>query len=135
MVNYENWKYWAKRLCKKGVYTPAKKIDLGDSYLIFVSGVQAPKGEFNETATEDIKEQTKLVFEEIKSILEEAGASMDNVVKAVIYLKDINDFEVVSPIRAEYFKNSMPVSTMVEVGGFVRKGSKIEIEVTAIIEK
>jgi len=119
----------------KGVYTPAKKIDLGDSYLIFVSGVQAPKGEFNEVATEDVAEQTKLIFEEINDILKQAGASLDDVVKAVIYLKDINDFEVVSPIRAEYFKNSMPVSTMVEVGGFVRKGSKIEIEVTAIIEK
>lgn len=119
----------------KGVYTPAKKIDLGDSYLIFVSGVQAPKGEFNEVATEDVAEQTKLIFEEINDILKQAEASLDDVVKAVIYLKDINDFEVVSPIRAEYFKNSMPVSTMVEVGGFVRKGSKIEIEVTAIINK
>lgn len=119
----------------KGVYTPAKKIDLGDSYLIFVSGVQAPKGEFNEVATEDVAEQTKLVFQEISDILKQAGATLDDIVKAVIYLKDINDFEIVSPIRAEYFKNSMPVSTMVEVGGFVRKGSKIEIEVTAIINK
>lgn len=119
----------------KGVYTPAKKIDLGNSYLIFVSGVQAPKGDINEVATEDVGEQTRLVFEEINDILEQAGASLDDVVKAVIYLKDINDFEVVSPIRAEYFKNSKPVSTMVEVGGFVRSGSKIEIEVTAIIEK
>lgn len=119
----------------KGVYTPAKKIDLGDSYLIFVSGVQAPKGEFNEVVTEDVAEQTKLVFQEISDILKQAGATLDDIVKAVIYLKDINDFEIVSPIRAEYFKNSMPVSTMVEVGGFVRKGSKIEIEVTAIINK
>ena len=119
----------------KGVYTPAKKIDLGDSYLIFVSGVQAPAGEQNEVATEDIAEQTRLVFEEINMILNQAGASVDDVVKAVIYLKDINDFQIVSPIRAEYFKNSMPVSTMVEAGGFVRKGSKIEIEVTAIINK
>ena len=119
----------------KGVYTPAKKIDLGDSYLIFVSGVQAPQGDLNEVATEDVAEQTKLVFEEINDILKQAGATLDDVVKAVIYLKDINDFEIVSPIRAEYFKNSMPVSTMVEVSGFVRKGSKIEIEVTALIEK
>lgn len=119
----------------KGVYTPAKKIDLGSSYLIFVSGVQAPKGENNEVATEDIAEQTKLVFEEINTILKQAGATLDHVVKAVIYLKDIKDFDVVSPIRAEYFKNAMPVSTMVEVGGFVRSGSKIEIEVTAVLEK
>ena len=119
----------------KGVYTPAKKIDLGAAYLIFVSGVQAPAGEVNEVVTEDVAEQTKLVFEEINDILKQAGATLDDVVKAVIYLKDINDFKVVSPIRAEYFKNSMPVSTMVESGGFVRKGSKIEIEVTAMIEK
>lgn len=119
----------------KGVYTPAKKIDLGSQYLIFVSGIQAPKGDINEVATEDVAEQTKLVFEEINDILQQAGANLDDVVKAVIYLKDINDFEIVSPIRAKYFKNSMPVSTMVEVGGFVRKGSKIEIEVTAIIKK
>lgn len=85
--------------------------------------------------TEDIAEQTKLVFEEINGILKQAGATLDDVVKAVIYLKDIEDFKIVSPIRAEYFKNTMPVSTMVQAGGFVRKGSKIEIEVTAIIEK
>lgn len=119
----------------KGVYTPAKKIDLGSSYLIFVSGVQAPVDEFKKTVTDDVGEQTRLVFEEINDILKCAGASIDNVVKAVIYLKDINDFDVVSPIRAEYFKNAMPVSTMVEVGGFVRSGSKIEIEVTALVEK
>lgn len=81
----------------KGIYTPAKKIDLGDSYLIFVSGVQAPKGENNEVATEDIGEQTRLVFEEIQMILKTAGASLDDVVKAVIYLKDINAFDFVSP--------------------------------------
>ena len=119
----------------KGVYTPAKKIDLGDSYLIFVSGVQAPAGENKKVITDDIGEQTKLVFEEINEILKQAGASLDDVVKAVIYLKDINDFNIVSPIRAEYFKNSMPVSTMVEVSGFVRSGSKIEIEVTALVGK
>lgn len=94
-----------------------------------------PKGENNEVSTEDVAEQTRLVFEEINAILKQVGATLDNVVKAVIYLKDIKDFDIVSPIRAEYFKNAMPVSTMVEVEGFVRSGSKIEIEVTAILEK
>ena len=89
------------------------------------------------TSIERFKQEAifKLDIEEINDILKQAGATLDNVVKAVIYLKDINDFKIVSPIRAEYFKNSMPVSTMVEVGGFVRNGSKIEIEVTAILEK
>ena len=122
-------------LILKGVYTPAKKIDLGDRYLIFVSGVQAPAGDIEEVSTLDIAEQTELIFQEIDMTLKQAGASIDDVVKAVIYLKDINDFNIVSPIRAKYFKNSMPVSTMVGGASFVRAGSKIEIEVTAIINK
>lgn len=119
----------------RGSYTPAKKIDLGDSYLIFVSGIQAPQDDNHQVITDDITEQTKLVFEDINKILNQAGASLDNVIKAVIYLTNMNDFDIVSPIRAEYFKNSMPVSTLVEVNAMTRKGAKIEIEVTAIINK
>lgn len=119
----------------KGVYTPCKKIDMGSCYMIYVSGVQAPKKDDNSVVTDDIAEQTKLVFEDINKILNLAGASLDNVIKAVIYLTDMNDFDIVSPIRGEYFKNSMPVSTMVEVNGMTRKGAKIEIEVTAVLEK
>ncbi|OGO89335.1 MAG: hypothetical protein A2Y24_04235 [Clostridiales bacterium GWE2_32_10] len=120
----------------RGAYSPAKKIDMGDYYMIYVSGVQAPKkDDSHQVVTDDIAEQTKLVFEDINKILNQAGASLDDVVKAVIYLTDMKDFDIVSPIRAEYFKNSMPVSTMVEVKGMTRVGAKIEIEVTAIRAK
>lgn len=119
----------------RGSYTPAKKIDMGNYYMIYVSGVQAPKNENHEVVTEDVAEQTRLVFEDIEKILNCAGANLDNVVKAVIYLTDMNDFDIVSSIRGEYFKKSMPVSTLVEVNGMTRKGAKIEIEVTAILEK
>ena len=47
----------------------------------------------------------------------------------------MNEFEKVSKIRADYFKNSKPVSTLVEVSRMVRDGAKIEIEVTALIKK
>ena len=61
----------------KGFYSPAKKIDLGNCYLIFVSGIQASKTDA------DISEQTHEVFDVIGSILENAGATFDEVVKAV----------------------------------------------------
>lgn len=120
---------------KRGVYTPAKKIDMGNFYQIYVSGIQAPKDDNHKVVTDDIEEQTTLVFEDIKKILEQAGATIDDVVKAVIYITDMNDFDKISKIRGEYFKNSMPVSTLVEVNGMTRVGAKIEIEVTAIVEK
>lgn len=119
----------------RGSYSPAKKIDLGSYYLIFVSGVQAPKDDNHRVVTDDIEEQTKLVFADIINILEQADATIDDVVKAVIYITDMNDFDKISAIRGEFFKNAMPVSTLIEVNRMTRDGAKIEIEVTAIVEK
>jgi 2-iminobutanoate/2-iminopropanoate deaminase len=119
----------------RGSYSPAKKIDLGGYYQIYVSGVQAPKDDNHRVVTDDVEEQTKLVFEDISQILSQADATLDDVVKAVIYITDMSDFDKISRIRGEYFKNSMPVSTLVEVNRMTRDGAKIEIEVTAIVEK
>jgi len=119
----------------KGLFIPAKKIDMGSSYLIFVYGIQCPKGDTQRVVTDDVAGQTRLVFQEIEKILTLAGASLDHVVKAVIYLTDMADFEIVSPIRGEYFKNALPVSTVVGVNRLTRDGAKIEIEVTAVLDK
>ena len=119
----------------RGSYTPAKKIDLGSYYLIFVSGIQAPQDDNHKVVTDDVEEQTKLVFEDIIKILQQADATIDDVVKAVIFITDMNDFDKISAIRAKYFKNAMPVSTLIEANRMTRDGAKIEIEVTAIIKK
>ncbi|MFI5270425.1 MAG: RidA family protein [Candidatus Saccharimonadales bacterium] len=119
----------------RGSYTPAKKIDMGDFYLIFVSGIQAPQDDNHKVITDDIEEQTKFVFEDIIKVLNQANATLDDVVKAVIYITDMNEFDKISKIRADYFKNSMPVSTLIEANRMTREGARIEIEVTAIVKK
>ena len=119
----------------RGSYAPAKKVDLGTFYMVYVSGIQAPKDDSHRVITDDVEEQTKLVFEDISKVLGQAGASLDDVIKAVIYITDMKDFDKISAIRAEYFKASMPVSTLVEVNRMTRDGAKIEVEVTAIIKK
>jgi 2-iminobutanoate/2-iminopropanoate deaminase len=119
----------------RGSYTPAKKIDMGAFYLIFVSGIQAPQDDNHKVITDDIEEQTKFVFEDIIKVLGQANATLDDVVKAVIYITDMDEFDKISKIRADYFKNSMPVSTLIEANGMTREGAKIEIEVTAIVKK
>jgi 2-iminobutanoate/2-iminopropanoate deaminase len=108
---------------------------MGSFYIIFVSGVQAPQDDNHKVITDDIEEQTTLVFENISKILAQAGATLDDVVKAVIFITNMNEFDKISRIRADYFKNSMPVSTLVEVNRMTRDGAKIEVEVTAIIQK
>lgn len=119
----------------RGIYSPAKKIDLGNVYLIYVSGQQVDKNKNNEAITDDIEEQTELVFQAIEKTLKAANASVDDVVKAQIFLTDINDFSKVSVIRDKWFAKSKPVSTLVEANAMTRKGAKIEIEVTAVIKK
>jgi len=119
----------------RGFYSPAKKIDMGDFYMVYVSGQQVDKNENNEAITDDTEEQTELVFQAIEKILKSAGASMKDVVKAQIFLTNINDFPKVSAIRDKWFAESKPVSTLLEVNAMTRKGAKIEIEVTAIVKK
>ncbi|MCL2037926.1 RidA family protein [Candidatus Saccharibacteria bacterium] len=114
-----------------GAYSHGLKVDIGDSEMIFVTGQIAQDSEGN-VVSDDIEEQTEYVFQQIQNILNEASASLDDVVKAQIFLTDINDFAKVSPIRNKYFTGSKPVSTLVEVSNLVKQGCKIEIEVIAI---
>ena len=108
---------------------------MGSFYTVYVSGVQAPKNDNHQVVTDDVEEQTKLVFKDISKILQLAGATLDDVIKAVIYITDMKDFDKISAIRGEYFKNAMPVSTLIEANRMTRDGAKIEIEVTAVIKK
>jgi len=117
-----------------GAYSHGIKVDIGNKKMIFVTGQIAQDKDGN-VVCEDIEGQTEYVFECIQKILKEGNSSLDDVVKTQIFLTDINDFSKVSPIRNKYFKNSKPVSTLVEVSSLVKKGCKIEIEVIAISEK
>lgn len=117
-----------------GAYSHGLKVDLGNAEMIFVTGQIAQDSQGN-VVCEDIEGQTEYVFESIQKILKEGGSSLDDVVKAQIFLTNINDFSKVSPIRNKYFANSKPVSTLVEVNALVKKGCNIEIEVIAIKKK
>ncbi|MDR2063361.1 MAG: RidA family protein [Candidatus Nomurabacteria bacterium] len=116
----------------RGTYSPAIKIDLGNAELIFVSGQQVTKNDKNEAITDDIAEQTEDIFRQLQEILQAAGASLSDVVKAQIFVTNMNDFKTISGIRDKYFAESKPASTLVEVNRMTRKGAKVEIEVMAI---
>lgn len=101
--------------------------------IVFVSGQIPIDPKTNEIVKGDIEVQTRQVIENIKNILNKAGADLEDVVKATIYLKNLNDFERVNFIYAQYFKNR-PARTTVEVSN-LPKNSQIEIEVIAIIKE
>ena len=82
--------------------------------LIFVSG-QLPVNPQTGEIPEDIKEQTKLSLNNVKEILEEAGASLDDVVKTTVFLKDLSNFSEVNEIYGEFFTENYPARCCVEV--------------------
>lgn len=114
-----------------GAYSHGYTVDVGDARFIFVTG-QIALDENGKVVSDDIEQQTRFVYDRIGRILAEAGGSFADVVKAQLFLTDIADFSRVSPIRNEFFSESEPVSTLVEVSSLVHPDCKIEIEVIAV---
>ena len=102
-----------------GPYSQA--IDLGN--MVFVSGKMA----------DTVEEQAAQSLANLKAILAEAGLSMANVVKTVIFLADINDFAAVNAVYAKAFAEPFPARSCVQVAA-IPKGAKLEIECIAVRE-
>ncbi|GAB6157966.1 RidA family protein [Desulfotomaculum varum] len=97
---------------------------------IFTSG-QIPIDPVNGTiVTGDIQAQTRRSLENIKAILAAAGAGMDQVVKTTVFVKDMNDFEKINEVYAEYFPSPAPARSLVQVARLPRDVG-VEIEVIA----
>lgn len=100
---------------------------------LYVSGQIPLDPATGEIVEGGIVEQTKRVFENIKAILEEAGCNFSNVVKAEVFLDDINDFATVNEIYASYFtEDPKPARQAVEVAN-LPKFVKIEISCIAYL--
>lgn len=100
---------------------------------IFVSGQIPLNPKTNKVIEGDISLQTQQVIENIKNILDEVGASLDDVVKTTVFLKDLNDFEKMNLVYSKYFKNK-PARSTIEVSR-LPKDVLIEMEVIAIIQE
>lgn len=77
--------------------------------------------------------QTRQCIKTIKAALEQAGATLKDVVRTRMLLTNIDDWNEIAKVRGEYFKDIRPVDTVMEVSRFINKEWLIEIEVDAII--
>ena len=98
-------------------------------------GGTAPLGPNGETmAPGDAAGQARRCIEIIKGALEEAGASLDDVVRTRVLLKRIEDWEPVARVRGEYFKDIRPVDTIMQITTFINPEWLVEIEADAVID-
>ena len=83
------------------------------------------------TMADTVEQQAAQSLSNLKAILAEAGLSMNNVVKTVIFLADINDFAAVNAEYAKAFTEPFPARSCVQVAA-IPKGAKLEIECIAV---
>lgn len=112
-------------------YSNGILLHLGEVDLMFVTGQLSQDAQGNVLHPNDADGQARQIFSRIDTILREGGMSLDNVVKAQIFVTAIADAPVVSKVRDEVFKVSRPVSTLLEVGAMVKSDCCVEIEVIA----
>lgn len=109
-----------------GPYSQA--IRWGD--LIFVSGQIPIDPATSQLVGDDVAAQTERVLKNLAAILEAAGASLGQVLKTTVYLRDLNDFGKMNEVYARFFSEQPPARATVQVARLPRDVS-VEIEAVA----
>ena len=115
-----------------GVFAHATAIE-AKGRLVFISGMTARQLDGTMAGVGDIEAQTRQVCENIKAAVEAAGGSMNDICRVDVYIRNMEQFAGIHKVRAEYFKEPLPASTMVEVSKFTSPDALIEISAIAVI--
>lgn len=110
-----------------GPYSQAIIVDR----FVYTSG-QIPLGLDGQVVQGGIEEQTHQVFSNLRAVLEAAGTTFQQVIKATVFIKDMNQFAAVNEIYATYFGDHKPARSTVEVAR-LPKDVGVEIELIALI--
>ena len=109
-----------------GPYSQAVK----SNGFVFVSGQVALDPKTNEFVGSDVRQQTERVLENLKAILEASGVTLNHVVKATVFLKDMNDFSAMNEVYARYFTAAPPARSTVQAAR-LPKDALVEIDLIA----
>lgn len=96
---------------------------------VYLAGQIAIDPKTKQLMTGTIEEQTRLVLENLKAVLEADGLSMEHVVSTSVFLKDLNEFGKMNEVYATYFKSAPPARATVEVARLPRD---VKVEIAAI---
>jgi len=89
----------------------------------------------NNTIPEGIEGQTRACFENLRQVLDAAGTSFGNVVKANVYLTNMNDFSAMNEVYGEFFPTNPPARTTVGIEALANPNLIVEIELVALAEE
>jgi 2-iminobutanoate/2-iminopropanoate deaminase len=116
----------------------ARSVVVGD--LVFLSGMSGRTMETGDVASDDVREQMLVALDKVRAALEEAGSSMDHIVKTLIYLKDVKDYDLMRATEWDYYQKHAPgliaeppASTFVQPASLARANMLVEIDVVACL--
>lgn len=116
----------------------SRSVVVGD--LVFVAGCSGQTLETFHVSSDDVAEQTEVALDKIRGALEEAGTSMDNIVKTVLYLTDMEDYDKAEKKRQQYYQKHAPrlieeppADTLIGVAGLHEPDMLVEIEAIAVM--
>jgi 2-iminobutanoate/2-iminopropanoate deaminase len=110
----------------------ADAVVAGDT--LYVSGI-VPVDASGAVVGDDVVAQARHVFAIMARVLAAAGATPADVVKVTVYLLDVDDRPLINPVRQEFFGDTRPASTLVEVSRLAVPGARLEIEAIAHLHR
>lgn len=106
---------------------------------VFLSGCSGRTLETGEVSSSRVREQTMVALDKVRLALEEAGTCMENIVKVLIYFKDMKDYEIVKETELEYYRThapalaeNPPASTVCQVVSLSKEDMLVEFDITAV---
>jgi len=109
------------------ILSPAVKV----GGFVYTSGQVGIDPKTETLAGPGIKEQTRQVLDNIQMLLEAAGSSMDKVIKCLVFITDMKDFQAMNGVYKTYFTGNPPARSCVEVSALARPDLIVEIEAIA----
>jgi 2-iminobutanoate/2-iminopropanoate deaminase len=135
-----DWEFFKNSSVKELVHSGAVVVETGDVKFVYLSGRTATDGDTDVlVGPGDIEAQTEQVLKNLLSALEQAGGTIDDIVRMRVYVTPPYSHELfakIHEVRARYFnRDHYPASTLVVVHQLARAGAMIEIDADAVIAK
>ena len=113
-------------------YSQGWRVD-GPTSVLFIAGQVALAPDGSLVGEGDFDAQCRQVFENLKTVLEQAGATFEHVVKVTVYMTDITNLQRYREIKAEFVSGPQPASTSLEVKSLAFPPLMVEVEAVAVI--
>ena len=117
---------------RSSVYHHYIRVDNPKS-LIFLAGQLARDADGNLVGAGDMAEQTRQCIRNMRTVVEAAGGTLDDIVSIVVYTTDMREFRRIVAARTEFFFDKLPTSTIVEVNHLADPGLMIEFQAIAAL--